>query len=217
MSIIEEIHQKHKAFHANIAAKAFRPVVNKVVQPVTKPPVKKDDGDEVAWHMAIEEEVPFLPREPSFSMPHLYVIRKRVCDYFKVSLSDFLSPKRKSDIVTARHVAFYLATKLTRQSLPEIGRRFGGKDHTTVLHGARRIERLIDTDAELAGAIDTLKDILHGRDVSAERKKRKKLTPTIVREIRASEARSTYIAEKYGVSEFTVRQVRARKVWRSVA
>jgi chromosomal replication initiator protein len=60
-------------------------------------------------------------------------------------------------VVRPRQVAMYLAKTLTLRSLPEIGRRFGGRDHTTVLHAVRKIENLVNKDSSLAGEIDLLK------------------------------------------------------------
>jgi chromosomal replication initiator protein len=60
-------------------------------------------------------------------------------------------------VVRPRQVAMYLAKTLTLRSLPEIGRRFGGRDHTTVLHAVRKIENLVSTDSALAEEIELLK------------------------------------------------------------
>jgi hypothetical protein len=216
MSLVQEWHEARKQRLARFEAKAFRPVVV-VNNPVNKevaeapPAIVRDAGDELAWRMVIEG---FNPA--ASPLPQLYVIRKRVCEHFQVPLTDFLGPRRDAPTVLARHVAYYLATKITVQSLPEIGRRFGGKDHTTILHGSRRIARLIETDSGLADAVDTLTKALKGQDVTADRKKHTKLTPDIVRAIRASHGSSSDIAEAHGVSDFTIRQVRARRIWRSV-
>jgi chromosomal replication initiator protein len=63
-------------------------------------------------------------------------------------------------VVRPRQIAMYLAKSLTLRSLPEIGRRFGGRDHTTVLHAVRKIEGMVGKDTELAGEIDHLKRML---------------------------------------------------------
>jgi chromosomal replication initiator protein len=63
-------------------------------------------------------------------------------------------------VVRPRQIAMYLAKTLTLRSLPEIGRRFGGRDHTTVLHAVRKIEGLVDSDATLADEIELLKRLL---------------------------------------------------------
>jgi chromosomal replication initiator protein len=74
-----------------------------------------------------------------------------------VSRADLLSSRRTANVVRPRQVAMYLAKTLTLRSLPEIGRRFGGRDHTTVLHAVRKIEGLVGNDAMLADEIEVLK------------------------------------------------------------
>jgi chromosomal replication initiator protein len=73
-------------------------------------------------------------------------IQKTVADYFKIRVGDLLSKKRSRSIARPRQFAMALAKELTNHSLPEIGDAFGGRDHTTVLHGCRRIESLRETD-----------------------------------------------------------------------
>ena len=73
-------------------------------------------------------------------------IQKTVADYFKLRVADLLSKKRSRSIARPRQFAMCLAKELTNHSLPEIGDAFGGRDHTTVLHGCRRIESLRETD-----------------------------------------------------------------------
>ena len=73
-------------------------------------------------------------------------IQKTVADYFKIRVGDLLSKKRSRSIARPRQVAMALAKELTNHSLPEIGDAFGGRDHTTVLHGCRRIESLRESD-----------------------------------------------------------------------
>jgi chromosomal replication initiator protein len=68
-----------------------------------------------------------------------------------------LSSRRTANVVRPRQVAMYLAKILTLRSLPEIGRRFGGRDHTTVLHAVRKIEALAANDSALADEIEALK------------------------------------------------------------
>ncbi len=76
-------------------------------------------------------------------------IQKTVADYFKLRVADLLSKKRSRSIARPRQLAMTLAKELTNHSLPEIGDAFGGRDHTTVLHGCRRIESLRETDKRL--------------------------------------------------------------------
>ena len=76
-------------------------------------------------------------------------IQKTVADYFKIRVGDLLSKKRSRSIARPRQFAMALAKELTNHSLPEIGDAFGGRDHTTVLHGCRRIEALRETDKRI--------------------------------------------------------------------
>jgi chromosomal replication initiator protein len=84
-------------------------------------------------------------------------IQRIVARHFNVSRSDLLSSRRTANVVRPRQIAMYLAKTLTLRSLPEIGRRFGGRDHTTVLHAVRKIEALAGNEAALAAQIETLK------------------------------------------------------------
>jgi len=80
-----------------------------------------------------------------------------VARQYNVSRADLLSSRRTANVVRPRQVAMYLAKQLTLRSLPEIGRRFGGRDHTTVLHAVRKIENLVNNDTSLAEEIEILK------------------------------------------------------------
>jgi chromosomal replication initiator protein len=87
-------------------------------------------------------------------------IQKLVATHYNVSRSDLLSARRTAAVVRPRQIAMYLSKVLTLRSLPEIGRRFGGRDHTTVLHAVRKIESLAAKDSSLAEVIELLKRIL---------------------------------------------------------
>ena len=87
-------------------------------------------------------------------------IQRTVARHFNVSRSDMLSSRRTANVVRPRQIAMYLAKTLTLRSLPEIGRRFGGRDHTTVLHAVRKIEALSDKDQTLADELEVLKRML---------------------------------------------------------
>jgi len=87
-------------------------------------------------------------------------IQRRVADYYKLRLNDLLSARRAREVARPRQVAMYLAKRLTPRSLPEIGRRFGGRDHTTVMHAIKRIEELRTTDSELDADLGNLSRLL---------------------------------------------------------
>lgn len=83
-------------------------------------------------------------------------IQKTVCVEFNVNFHDVMSQRRTADIVFPRQVAMWLVKRLTKHSLPEIGRRFQGRDHTTILHGVRKIERLRLQDCNLNDRLNSL-------------------------------------------------------------
>ncbi len=87
-------------------------------------------------------------------------IQRIVASHFNVSRSDLISSRRARAIVRPRQIAMYLAKKLTPRSLPEIGRRFGNRDHTTVLHAIRKIEQLMDADAAMHEDVELLRRML---------------------------------------------------------
>jgi chromosomal replication initiator protein len=87
-------------------------------------------------------------------------IQRKVSDHYNIRLSDMIGPKRLRSYARPRQVAMYLAKTLTNRSLPEIGRRFGGRDHTTIMHGVRRIEELKAIDSQIADDIELLRRAL---------------------------------------------------------
>ena len=87
-------------------------------------------------------------------------IQRKVAEHYNIRLSDMIGPKRLRNIARPRQIAMYLAKQLTPRSLPEIGRRFGGRDHTTIMHGVRKIEELMATDSQLADDLQLLKRLL---------------------------------------------------------
>ncbi len=90
-------------------------------------------------------------------------IQRKTAEFYKLDVRDFHSPQRARRVARPRQVAMYLARKLTTRSLPEIGRRFGGRDHTTVLHACRRIEALCAEDALFKQEVDFLSQMLSKR------------------------------------------------------
>jgi len=87
-------------------------------------------------------------------------IIRRVSEHYHVRVSDLLSPKRTRSIARPRQMAMYLAKRMTSRSLPEIGRRFGGRDHTTVIHAVKRIEELKSVDDHIAEDAELLRRML---------------------------------------------------------
>ena len=91
-------------------------------------------------------------------------IQNLVCKYFKISKNEMLSPRRSRYLVRPRQIAMYLSKNLTSKSLPDIGREFSNRDHTTVIHSVKVVEKLKYIDEELKNTIDKIKnDILYNR------------------------------------------------------
>ena len=115
-----------------------------------------DDGLlEMRLTPSLQRIGPQRPQEPR--RVKIEDIQRVVARQYNVSRADLLSSRRTANVVRPRQVAMYLAKTLTLRSLPEIGRRFGGRDHTTVLHAVRKIENLVSTDNTLAEEIELLK------------------------------------------------------------
>src|SRR5271169_5144773 len=116
----------------------------------------KLSGQPVTLEMA-EREMRDLIRPAEPKRVRIEDIQRIVARQYNVSRADLLSSRRTANVVRPRQVAMYLAKILTLRSLPEIGRRFGGRDHTTVLHAVRKIENLTGIDSVLAEEIEALK------------------------------------------------------------
>ncbi|MFZ5963514.1 chromosomal replication initiator protein DnaA [Thalassococcus sp. BH17M4-6] len=87
-------------------------------------------------------------------------IQRKVADHYNIRISDLVGPKRVRNFARPRQVAMYLCKQLTSRSLPEIGRKFGGRDHTTVMHGVKRIEDLKVQDGQIAEDLEMLRRTL---------------------------------------------------------
>lgn len=138
----------------------FRPALG-YQAPLRQPFVEDPDAPRCAWPKTVDPA--FVKRVPvSISM-----IVGAVCDYYGVKLIDLMSHRKTADITRPRQVAMYLARKMTPKSQPDIGRRFGGRDHTTVLHGVKKIEALKEVDQVLAADLQALtREIEHRCKIS---------------------------------------------------
>ncbi|MAP24827.1 MAG: chromosomal replication initiator protein DnaA [Rickettsiales bacterium] len=87
-------------------------------------------------------------------------IQKHVAEHYNVRISDMHSNRRLRVVARPRQIAMYLSKKMTTASLPEIGRKFGGRDHTTVMHGVKKIEELLENDSQFADDLYMLENIL---------------------------------------------------------
>jgi len=89
-------------------------------------------------------------------------IQKSVSEHFNIRIADMHSARRARAVARPRQVAMYLAKQLTSRSLPEIGRKFGGRDHTTVMHAVKKVEELRQTDSAFCEDVDLLRRMLEG-------------------------------------------------------
>ncbi len=151
-------HEAHKAR----VRRLFQPPRSPMPQPVGAPaaaPPPRPAVPEKSWEDR-QREIP-MPRPAWFAIvgemplpqpknPTVEQIIRACAAHFKVTMIDIKSPRRTADVVRPRQVAMYLAKQLTMKSLPDIGRRFGGRDHTTVLHAVRKIGAMVHRDADVA-------------------------------------------------------------------
>ena len=89
-------------------------------------------------------------------------IQKQVASHFNIRISDMHSARRARSVARPRQVAMYLAKQLTTRSLPEIGRKFGGRDHTTVMHAVRKVDELREHDSSFKEDVELLRRMLEG-------------------------------------------------------
>jgi hypothetical protein len=171
MSYAEELHQAHKKRLERIANRAFvkaKEIRSEARNDPTRSPDSVEFAYEVSYHfMELGAEV---VKEADGRLPDLDIetlcveggfaiarIQKAVCKHFNTTLNEMNSAIRLASVVRPRQVAMYLCRTLTKRSLPEIGRRFGGRDHTTVFHGYKKIRKELEADDDLAADIDAIK------------------------------------------------------------
>jgi len=109
----------------------------------------------------VDELLGHLTRSGEPKRIRIEEIQRVVARHYNISKQDLLSNRRTRSIVKPRQVAMYLAKMMTLRSLPEIGRRFGGRDHTTVLHAVRKIEDMVGGDQKLAQELELLKRLIN--------------------------------------------------------
>jgi chromosomal replication initiator protein len=114
-------------------------------------------GRELTFELAEEVLGSLYPRPLAAARTHTIAdIQAAACEHFGVSAQELISSTRTARVAWPRQVAMYLARELTDESLPAIGREFGGRDHTTVLHACRRASARITRDDEARGAVEKL-------------------------------------------------------------
>lgn len=126
------------------------------------------------WHMVMQRPIDVFLVDLEATNPGKAKAWRDVCpvrdivsnvsSFYNISVIDLLSQRRAPVVVLPRQVAMYLAKTLTTRSLPEIGRVIGGRDHTTILHGVRKITEMVKTDATLAEEISIITGRLMGRN-----------------------------------------------------
>jgi chromosomal replication initiator protein len=89
-------------------------------------------------------------------------IQRKVAEHFNLRINDMHSARRARNVARPRQIAMYLSKQLTARSLPEIGRKFGGRDHTTVMHAVRKVDELMTDDPQIAQDVDVIKRALTG-------------------------------------------------------
>ena len=114
----------------------------------------------IATRRSIQLAAVELASERGFDRVTIDEIQKRVAEHYNIRLADMHSARRARAVARPRQVAMYLCKQLTPRSLPEIGRKFGGRDHTTVMHAVRKIEELRANDRTLAEDIELLRRML---------------------------------------------------------
>lgn len=164
-------HERHKKFHADIAAKAAalnkpNPVTQAVAMPQTPPAPPSTSGriDALERQVADLQEalsaqgalISRLFKESISDTPRLSEITEAVCAHYSISEIEITSQRKKLVTTRPRMIAYYLARKLTGLSLPQIGAKLGGRDHTSVLNGANKIAKEIQSDELLRDDCDLL-------------------------------------------------------------
>jgi hypothetical protein len=167
--------ERHENFRASVAAKAAEladrrtriklaaiPVAALEAPLAQTPEVKILDPEETPANppSSINWFVVLSSGQDGRQYPSMLTIQKAVAAHFKVKVADLISKRRTADIILPRQIGYYLCKELTPHSLPQIGRRFGGRDHTSALHGIQKIKRLRDGDTDLDALLTTLSDQL---------------------------------------------------------
>lgn len=117
------------------------------------------DGGNITLEMAASAVQQLMQNQPPRRVK-IEDIQKTVARHYGISKDDMISSRRTAQVVRPRQIAIYLAKLLTLRSLPEIGRRFGGRDHTTILHAVRKIESLLPNDPKMAKDVEDIRALL---------------------------------------------------------
>lgn len=160
---------KSKAAHLN--QEICPKVINYLADKITAS-VRDLDGalkKLIASKMLLEEEITIQSAKAivsdyvnvqNSSAPNIQKIQKMVAGFYDIKISDLSSSSRHKSIVRPRQVAMYLSKTMTNLSLPKIGQEFGGKNHATVIHSAKLIQKLLDSDPQITKEVKTLEEKL---------------------------------------------------------
>jgi chromosomal replication initiation ATPase DnaA len=165
MTLVEELHQQHKERLARMGGTHFEAEQK---QPV--PSQNEKLTKLMAGYAALSADFAVLKRQVQVQSemlgklvategddkPRFGEIIDAVCEYYEITKNDVLSSRRTGDLVMPRQIICYLGRHLTGMSFPQMGRRLGGRDHTTALHGANKIQRMLADNETLADDINVL-------------------------------------------------------------
>lgn len=174
MSAVEVFHRQHVARLERIARAAENPKVKaKPLRheipnaPYGEPKINPNPGSPIPDDWVDRQKR--LHKKPWFEIvdgpldfprvkhtPRIDEIQRAICEHFGVSYADLISSRRTQRVVMPRQVGIYICRLLTPRSFPEIGKRFGGRDHTTVLHAVRKIERLRAEDMHIGATVEMI-------------------------------------------------------------
>jgi hypothetical protein len=147
--------QRHRDFHASISARAssITPQVNAPYVPRYHAINPVPYWRQMWFYGLVCFGETYVPGPTRTKRVDIRKIQEIVAKHYDVKLSDILSNRRTADVIMPRHVAMYLAKELTGKSLPELGKRFAGRDHTTILSAIQKITRMIKIYPELATTV----------------------------------------------------------------
>jgi hypothetical protein len=148
MSLVEEYHAAHKERLSRLSPVSQTVVI---VEPKVRP-YPFNAGWDGMWFYDL-----ICPKEHPKKSYQIRDIQDAVCDFYSIHFADLISARRTADIVRPRQVAMYLCKVLTPRSLPAIGRMFGDRDHTTVLHATRKIVNKVQSDQALRDAVGEIR------------------------------------------------------------
>jgi chromosomal replication initiation ATPase DnaA len=149
-SYAAELHRAHVERQQRIKAAAVgQEVIEAVKTPDEVAKIDNEQADILEKRWAERQKAQWFSIIEEVGPPRIEDIIRAVCKYFSVTRIDLLSARRTRSVTLPRQTGYYLCKILTKNSLPEIGRRFGNRDHTSALSGIRKIERLRKTDRQL--------------------------------------------------------------------